>query len=63
MHRGKLADRVARLEESELIIGKRLNKAENEITRLEKELQDLDSRFIDQINELVKVMAKRFADR
>ena len=33
MHRGKLADRVARLEESELIIGDRLNKNEAEILR------------------------------
>jgi hypothetical protein len=63
MHRGNLADRVARLEESELIIGSRLNQVEADIARMDGKLGDLESRFMDQINELVKVMAKRFADR
>ena len=63
VHRGNLADRVARLEESELLIGSRLNKAEADIARIDSKVNDLESRFMDQINELVKVMAKRFADR
>jgi len=63
VHRGNLADRVARLEESELIIGSRLNKVENDIVKLNQDMQDLEARFMDQVNELVKVMAKRFADR
>lgn len=46
-HRGDLATRVARLEDSELAMGERMNRVEEDVAKMTEKVDDLESRFMD----------------